>query len=214
MTDFSPAEPKKTKLSGGSPVSSEDADAREMEKVQRGDRAAYDRLYQKYRRPIVSFLNTMIQDRAVVDELFQETFLKLYRSREGYEPRAKFSTFLWTIAKRTALDWIEKKKEITVGFGDDEESVPGIDLLLESDLPSAEQALIDHAEARGIEDCIAKLSEPERLLCGLRMHSELSYEEIAAQTGAPLGTVKTKLYRIREKLTKCLRAKAATGGSR
>lgn len=158
----------------------------------------------------MSFLNTMIKDRAVVDELFQETFLKLYRARATYEPRAKFSTFLWMIAKRSALDWIEKKKESLVEYDSESgESESSIESRLESDLLNAEQALIEHLETKKIDDCVASLSDSDRLLIGLRMHSELSYEEIAAEVRAPLGTVKTKLFRIREKLMKCMRAKAA-----
>jgi RNA polymerase sigma-70 factor (ECF subfamily) len=181
-----------------------------MERVKRGDRAAFDALYGKYRRPIMSFLNTMIRDRDVVDELFQETFLKLYRSRESYEKRAKFTTFLWTIARNTALDWIEKKKETRADSGlldADGEAGPDAIALLESDLPSAEQALIDHLDERAIADCISRLSDSDRELCGLRMNAELAYEEIAEQTRLPIGTVKTRLHRIREKLARCFRAK-------
>jgi RNA polymerase sigma-70 factor (ECF subfamily) len=181
-----------------------------MEQVKAGDRAAFNQLYEKYRRPIMSFLNTMMSDRAVVDELFQETFLKLYRARETYEKRAKFTTFLWTIAKHTALDWIEKKKEVLADTGaTDADGEVGLDkiAMLESEMPSAEQALIDHLDERAIADCLARLSESDRFLCGLRMHSELPYEEIAEQTGMPIGTVKNRLHRIREKLTRCFRAK-------
>ncbi len=180
-----------------------------MEKVKRGDRAAYQRLYEKYRRPIMSFLNTMIKDRAVVDELFQETFLKLYRARDAYEKRAKFTTFLWTIARNTALDWSEKKKESLVDSGPDAEGEVGLDAVaqLESEAPDAERALIDHLAAAAIADCVSRLSEQERVLCGLRMNAELPYEEIAVQTGVPVGTVKTRLHRIREKLVRCMRAK-------
>ncbi len=160
----------------------------------------------------MSFLYSMINDRSVVDELFQETFLKLYRSRESYEKRAKFSTYLWTIAKHTALDWIEKKKEVlaTHSSGDDsDDHFPVIEDSLESETPNAEIALIEKAGEADLLDCIARLSDGDRVLCGLRMHSELSYEEISAQMNIPLGTVKTKLFRIREKLIKCFRTKGA-----
>lgn len=180
-----------------------------MERVKAGDRAAFQRLYEKYRRPIMSFLNTMISDRAVVDEIFQDTFMKLFRARDTYERRAKFTTFLWTIARNTALDWIAKKRETLVDTGPDGDGEVGLDVIaqLESEIPGAEQALIDHLDERAIADCVARLSESDRLLCGLRMHSELSYEEIADQAKMPIGTVKTRLYRIREKLARCFRAK-------
>jgi RNA polymerase sigma-70 factor (ECF subfamily) len=203
------------KLFDASSVPSEEEDSLLMERVKQGDRAAFQRLYEKYRRPIMSFLNAMISDRAVVDELFQESFLKLYRARESYEKRAKFTTFLWTIARHTALDWIEKKKESladTAEPGIDGEA--GLDQIaqLESELPSAEQALIDHLDERAIADCVSRLSESDRLLCGLRMYSELAYEEIAEQVGMPIGTVKTRLHRIREKLARCFRAKQGEAG--
>lgn len=181
-----------------------------MERVKAGDRAAFDRLYQRYRKPIMSFLNTMISDRDVVDEIFQETFLKLYRARESYEKRAKFTTFLWTIARNTALDWIAKKKEVRADTGEtdgDGEATPDLIARLESELPDPEKSLIDRLDESAIADCVARLSDSDRMLCGLRMHSELGYEEIAEQTGMPIGTVKTRLHRIREKLARCFRAK-------
>jgi len=95
------------------------------------------------------------------------------------------------------------------GESDEGGSLPGIEESLESELPSAEAALIAHAEEGQVEECMSRLSDRERLVCSLRMNSELSYEEIAEQTGQPIGTVKTCLYRIREKLTACLKAKAA-----
>jgi len=180
-----------------------------MERVKGGDRAAFQKLYEKYRKPMMSFLSTLVRDSAAVEELFQDTFLKLYRSRESYEKRAKFSTFLWTIAKHSAFDWLEKKKETLVdtGASEDGDGRPGIEETLASDALDAERALIERTDAKVLEDCVARLSEGDRHLCALRMYSELSYEEIAEQTDLPLGSVKNRLFRIREKLTRCFNLK-------
>ncbi len=181
-----------------------------MVRVQEGDREAFRLLYEKYRRPIMSFLYSMIKNKNVAEELFQETFMKLYRSRESYEPRAKFSTFLWTIAKHTALDWLEKKRESlesgTSPNGEGESTLT-LEESLESEIPNAEAALIERMDAAAINDCISRLSESDRMLTSLRIHSELSYEEIANQAQMPLGTVKTRLHRARTQLEKCLRLK-------
>jgi len=194
-------------------VQSDEEDTHLMESVKSGDRAAFQTLYEKYRKPIMSFLGTLVRDSEVVDELFQETFLKLYRSRDRYERRAKFSTFLWTIAKHTAFDWIEKKKEtlIETRETDDGRVTSSIEESLASVSPDAERALIEGLDAKHLEGCIERLSPRDRLLCGLRMHSELSYEEISEQIGEPIGTVKTRLFRIREKLARCFRAKGGDG---
>ena len=81
-----------------------DLDAELMLRVKDGDGASFGALLDKHRMPVVHFLYRMVQNRAVAEELAQEVFLRVYRSRETYEPTAKFTTWLFRIATHLALN--------------------------------------------------------------------------------------------------------------
>src|SRR5579863_7088180 len=92
-----------------------DYDAELMLRVKDGDGISFALLLNKYRASIIHFLYRMVQDRAISEELAQEVFLRVYRSRETYEPTAKFTTWLFRIATHLALNWIrDHKKDKTV----------------------------------------------------------------------------------------------------
>src|SRR5438105_5576975 len=85
-------------------------DAELMLRVKNGDCASFDLLLQKYRLPVIHFLYRMVQDHAISEELGQEVFLRVYRSRATYEPTAKFTTWLFRIATHLALNWLRDGK--------------------------------------------------------------------------------------------------------
>src|SRR5271165_5669141 len=83
-----------------------DPDAQLMLLVRDGDERSFVILLEKHRSPVIRFVYRMVQDRAVAEELSQEVFLRVYRSRETYEPTAKFTTWLFRIATHLALNWL------------------------------------------------------------------------------------------------------------
>src|SRR6202046_4637780 len=83
-----------------------DLDAQLMLRVRDGDEQSFGVLLEKHRNPVIHFVYRMVQDRAVAEELSQEVFLRVYRSRETYEPTARFTTWLFRIATHLALNWI------------------------------------------------------------------------------------------------------------
>src|SRR3954454_5636561 len=85
-------------------------DAELMLRVRAGDTASFATLLEKHRGPVVHFLYRMVQNQPVAEELAQEVFLRVYRSRESYEPTAKFTTWLFRIATHLALNWIRDQK--------------------------------------------------------------------------------------------------------
>src|ERR1017187_4449706 len=87
-----------------------DYDAELMLRVKDGDGASFGVLLEKHRSPVVHFLYRMVQDHAVAEELGQEVFLRVYRSRGTYEPTAKFTTWLFRIATHLALNWLRDGK--------------------------------------------------------------------------------------------------------
>src|SRR5258708_28436527 len=81
-----------------------ETDAELMVRVKAGDEASFDLLLEKYRNPVVKFIQRMVQNSAVAEELAQDVFLRVYRAREGYEPSARFTTWLFRIATHIALN--------------------------------------------------------------------------------------------------------------
>src|SRR4029077_2231449 len=83
-----------------------DLDAQLMLRVRDGDEDSFRALLEKHRNPVIHFVYRMVQDRAVSEELSQEVFLRVYRSRGTYEPTARFTTWLFRIATHLALNWL------------------------------------------------------------------------------------------------------------
>src|ERR1700692_2697705 len=92
--------------SGRAAEGSLDRDAELMLRVRDGDQASFGMLLERHRSPVMHFVYRMVQNQAVAEELAQETFLRVYKARSSYEPAAKFTTWLFRIASRLALNWI------------------------------------------------------------------------------------------------------------
>src|ERR1700682_1554392 len=92
-----------------------ETDAELMLRVKAGDGASFDLLLEKYRTPVMKFIQRMVQNSAVAEELAQEVFLRVYRARAGYEPSARFTTWLFRIATHIALNSVrDNRKERNV----------------------------------------------------------------------------------------------------
>src|SRR5215470_14154721 len=87
-------------------LTAHDCDESLMMRARSGDRQALDVLINRYRAPMIRFAYRMVKDRAAAEDIAQEVFLRVYRYREGYEVTAKFTTWLYRIAGRVALNWI------------------------------------------------------------------------------------------------------------
>src|SRR5438270_13718448 len=87
-----------------------DLDAQLMLRVREGDENCYRALLEKHRNPVIHFLYRMVRDQAVSEELAQEVFLRIYRSRGSYEPTARFTTWMFRIASHLALNWLRDEK--------------------------------------------------------------------------------------------------------
>src|SRR5579871_2838780 len=136
-----------------------DYDAQLMLRVKDGDGASFTELLEKHRSPVVHFLFRMVQDHAVAEELAQEVFLRVYRSRATYEPTARFTTWLFRIATHLALNWLrDGKNERGQHRLDDERDGEPVREVADR-VPSVEQRMVYQARLQEIRDAIALLPE-------------------------------------------------------
>lgn len=187
----------------------EDQATRWMLAVKTGDRAAYERLYNEFKGPIMTYIFSMTRDRGQAEELVHEVFLKIYRHRESYEPSAKFTTWAWTIARNTTLDLL-KKKETQIQPIANAESEKAVDEALFAagqTEQNAEELLIERSNALAIQGCIEELPPRQKEALLLRTSSEMSYEEISRLMDIQLAALKSLIHRAKEALTICLSKK-------
>ena len=181
-------------------VAALDYDAELMLRVKAGDSASFAVLLGKHRSPVIHFLYRMVQNQAVAEELAQEVFLRVYRSRSSYEPAAKFTTWLFRIATHLALNAIrDGKHERFESRLDDEAS--GVSAAMVSDgRPSAEQDLVHRARLDEIRSAIALLPDKQRAAVLMHKYHEMEYTQIAKALNCSESAVKSLLFRAYESL--------------
>src|SRR3989441_12719206 len=146
-------------------------DAEVMLRVKAGDDSAFDYLVQKYRRAMVHFMYRTLRNGAAAEDLAQEVFLRVYRSRESYEASAKFTTWLYRIATNLAVnharDTRHERPELMVSLDEPDEAT-GMTMDLADGEMTAEQAMVRRERLMGIRRKIEALPERQRLAGGMR----------------------------------------------
>ena len=181
-------------------------DAELMLRVKEGDNASFDELLEKYRSPVIHFLYRMVQDHGVSEELGQEVFLRVYRSRATYEPTAKFTTWLFRIATNLALnslrDTRHQRMEISLDAPVTADAEDGDERTLDvaDKHPDIEQHLVEEARKAMIRHAIDKLPEKQRAAVLLHKYQELDYGEIAKILACSESALKSLLFRAYEAL--------------
>jgi RNA polymerase sigma-70 factor (ECF subfamily) len=163
---------------------------------------------QKYRRPIVSFMYRMARNMAAAEDLAQEVFLRVYRSRQSYEASAKFTTWLYRIATNLAVnharDTRHERPEVTVSLDEpDEES--GTTLELPDGTLSAEQMIVRRERMMAIRRKVDALPEQQRLAVIMHKYQEMDYKEIADVLEKSESATKSLLFRAYETLREQLK---------
>ncbi len=168
-----------------------------------GDDKAYGKLLQRYRRPVYHMILKMVRNVDDAEDLMMESFSKAFRSLSRFKKDFTFSTWLFRIATNNTIDYIRKKKINTLSientFTDEDGQSVGIDVEDKGNLDPQEEAIRAQKEAI-IQEFVNMLPAKYQKLVRLRYFHELSYEEIAQELEAPLGTVKAQLHRARELL--------------
>jgi RNA polymerase sigma-70 factor (ECF subfamily) len=191
-----------------------DPDAVLMLRVKRGDRDAFAALVEKYKQPLFNFIFRTLRDETEAEDVAQNVFLQVYKSRARYERTAKFSTWLFTIARNLCLNEIRRRSrhpaeslEESHAEHDDQPQRQYEDKRIF--LPT-ETAL--HGElAVKIEEALAELPENQRTAILLCRQDELSYEEIAKVLDCSLSATKSLIHRGRETLKEKLKPYLQTG---
>jgi RNA polymerase sigma-70 factor (ECF subfamily) len=191
-----------------------DPDAALMLRVKRGDRAAFAELVDKYKQPVMNFIFRSLRDEAEAEDLAQNVFLQVYKSRSRYKQTAKFSTWLFTIARNLCLNELRRRSrhpaESLEETHTEYEDQPARQFEDKSQIAAPEEVL--HGElAEKIEEALAELPENQRSAMLLCRQDDLSYEEIAKVLRCSLSATKSLIHRGREALKEKLKPYLKTG---
>lgn len=182
-------------------VAALERDAELMLRVREGDESSFALLLERHRSPVVSFLYRMVQNQAVSEELAQEVFLRVYRSRATYEPTAKFTTWLFRIATHLALNWIRDNKKKEKNHDSlDEEIAEGLERQVADRQPSIEQELVRRTRVREVREAIEALPEKQRAAVLMHKYEGLDYQQISRALHCSESALKSLLFRAYQTL--------------
>jgi len=172
-----------------------------ISRARRGDDEAFRLIFERYGRPIISFIYDMVGQRDLAEELTQETFVRAYKNIGGLRDETKLSTWLFGIAKNVARESIRSryKDESKVGIDDDRV----MELSDNNLLPDG--ALLNKELNGVIQSALGSLDEDKRLVFSLKVFQQRSYEEIAEITGFSIPKLKTDLHRARTEMRRRIR---------
>jgi RNA polymerase sigma-70 factor (ECF subfamily) len=195
-------------FSGAVAGAEETTDAQVMLRVKAGDQSSFDYLVQKYRRPMISFMYRMARNTAAAEDLAQEVFLRVYRSRESYEASAKFTTWLYRIATNLAVnharDTRRERPEVTVSLDEPAEE-SGATLELPDGNLTAEQNLVRRERMLAIRSKVEALPEQQKMAVIMHKYQQMDYKQIAEVLKKSESATKSLLFRAYETLREQLK---------
>ena len=210
LPSFAGARPSAPAAMADSIVSTDAAvsDVEAMLRVKTGDESAFAYLVQKYRRPMVGFMYRLCHNPSTAEELAQEVFLRVYRSRATYEPTAKFTTWLYRIATNLAVnharDTRHERPENTVRL-DEPDRETGATPDLADDSLSAEEQILKRERLAAIRGKVNALPERQRVAVIMHKYQQMDYREIAGVLKLSESATKSLLFRAYETLREQLK---------
>jgi RNA polymerase sigma-70 factor (ECF subfamily) len=181
-------------------VAALERDAQLMLQVREGDDRSFALLLERHRGPVIHVLYRMVQNQAVSEELAQEVFLRVYRSRATYEPTAKFTTWLFRIATHLALNWIRDGKKEKGQESLDRENVEGVERQVPDRQATVEQKMLYEVKLEEVRKAIEALPEKQRAAVLMHKYEEMEYSQIAGVLSCSESAVKSLLFRAYETL--------------
>jgi RNA polymerase sigma-70 factor (ECF subfamily) len=193
--------------SSGTLAGMEDSDV--MLRLRAGDMEAFDYLIGKYRRPIIHFMYRMVHNEAVAEELAQEVFLRVYRSRETYRAEARFSTWLYRIATNLgvnhARDTRHERSASTI-YLDEPDSETGSTPDVADTTPSAESAILRRERMAAIREHVMALPERQQMAVLMHKYEGMDYKQIGDVLKLSESATKSLLFRAYQTLREKLKA--------
>jgi len=184
-----------------------DPDVKLMMQFAAGDEDAFRNLFSAYNRKVINFCFRFCGDRTQAEDLAQEVFLRMFKARKRYRPKARFSTWLFKIAANVCINAARnrKRRPETVSL---DSPPPGGDCQSGRNIADTENSAVEKLAAKErqnkLKDAIRRLPERERAALLLRIDREFSYEEIADQLKCPVNTVRTLIRRGRIRLSEIM----------
>jgi RNA polymerase sigma-70 factor, ECF subfamily len=184
------------------------SDAEVMLRVKAGDEAAFSFLVQKYRRAMVSFMYRMSHNSAAAEDLAQEVFLRVYRSRSSYEASAKFTTWLYRIATNLAVNYARdtrhERPETTLSLDEPDEDTGNTPDIADR-VPTVEERLLQRERMAAIRAKVQDLPERQRMAVVMHKYQQMDYRQIAEVLKLSESATKSLLFRAYETLREQLK---------
>lgn len=172
-----------------------------MEYFQNGKELAFNELVNRYKDRLHNFLYRYTHDHQDCEDLVQETFLRVHKSKASYERIARFSTWMYTIALNLAKSLYKKKQRmLKVSIHKDPDDSESRELLIEDSSILPDEILHQKLSMEELQKALDALPDEFREVVVLRDIKELTYEEISDATGIPMGTVKSRINRGRSQI--------------
>lgn len=185
-----------------------------MELFQEGREAAFTELVRRYTDRLHNFLYRYTQNHNDCQDLVQETFLRVHKSKHSYERIAKFSTWMYTIAINLAKSLYKKKKRMQLtSIHRDESNPDSYEMILPDKDILPDQVLHQKFSMEALEAAIESLPEDFKQVVILRDIEQLSYEEISEKLDVPMGTVKSRINRGRAQISHKIKSYVDLGTS-
>lgn len=165
-----------------------------------GDQEAFHVIFNRYGRPVLSFINNLVHNRDLAEDLAQETFVRAHKNLGGLRDEVKISTWLFGIARNVVRESVRQARRNDKKVGLDEPE----SLRIESKGVLPEGAMLNRELTDTIQNALLELDEDKRLVFSLKIFHEKSYEEISEITGFTIAKLKTDLHRARVEMRKRL----------
>ncbi|PYS49914.1 MAG: RNA polymerase sigma factor [Acidobacteria bacterium] len=171
-------------------------------RARRGDEEAFRLIFERYTRPVISFIFYMVSDRTLSEELAQETFVRAYKSLGALRDETKLSTWLFGIAKNVVRESLRASRRRAQSVELDNQTV--LEIRDERESPAGK--LLDRELSRMISLALLKLDEDKRLIFTLKVYQQRSYDEISEITGFSIPKIRNDLHRARREMRRQLSA--------
>ena len=191
-----------------------DPDTELMLRVKRGDEAAFEELVDKYKQPVLNLVYRILRDATEAEDLAQNVFVQVFKSADRYRVEAKFSTWLFTIARNLCLNELRRRSrhpaESLDGTAEPSEETPARQFEDKASVSAPDQLLREELSFK-VEEALAGLPENQRTAILLFKEQEMSYEEISKLLDCSLSATKSLIHRGRETLKQKLKPYLRSG---